>query len=85
MRTTGLTVAEIDFSSLEWLEKNLPPNMGCYELTAHIFEILSFLLGYETLCYFVVDQPFSSTRSWKRSGLSMWTSRKPLQISQGWR
>ena len=51
------TVAEIDFSSLEWLERNLPPNMGCYELTAHIFEILSFLLGYETLCYFVVDQP----------------------------
>jgi uroporphyrinogen decarboxylase len=51
------TVAEIDFSALEWLERNLPPNMGCYELTAHIFEILSFLLGYETLCYFLVDQP----------------------------
>jgi uroporphyrinogen decarboxylase len=50
-------VAEIDFSALEWLEGNLPPNMGCYELTAHVFEILSFLLGYETLCYFVVDQP----------------------------
>ena len=50
-------VSEIDFSALEWLEKNLPPNMGCYDLTAHIFEILSFLLGYETLCYAVVDQP----------------------------
>ncbi len=50
-------VAEIDFSILEWLERSLPPNMGCYELTAHVFEILSFLLGYETLCYFVVDQP----------------------------
>jgi uroporphyrinogen decarboxylase len=50
-------VAEIDFSSLEWLERNLPQNMGCYELTAHVFEILSFLLGYETLCYFVVDHP----------------------------
>ena len=50
-------VADIDFSPLEWLERNLPGNMGCYELTAHIFEILSFLLGYETLCYFVVDQP----------------------------
>lgn len=50
-------VAEIDFSPLEWLERNLPPNMGCYELTAHVFEILSFLLGYETLCYFLVDQP----------------------------
>lgn len=50
-------VADIDFFVLEWLERNLPANMGCYELTAHIFEILSFLLGYETLCYFVVDQP----------------------------
>jgi uroporphyrinogen decarboxylase len=50
-------VSEIDFSPLEWLEKNLPPNVGCFELTAHIFEILSFLLGYETLCYAVVDQP----------------------------
>jgi uroporphyrinogen decarboxylase len=50
-------VADIDFSPLEWLERNLPPTMGCYELTAHIFEILSFLLGYESLCYAVVDQP----------------------------
>jgi uroporphyrinogen decarboxylase len=50
-------VSDIDFSPLEWLEKNLLPGMGCYELTAHIFEILSFLLGYETLCYAVVDQP----------------------------
>jgi len=50
-------VSDVDFAPLEWLEKNLPPTMGCYELTAHIFEILSFLLGYETLCYAVVDQP----------------------------
>ena len=50
-------VSDIDFSPLEWLEKNLPPGMGCYELTAHVFEILSFLLGYESLCYAVVDQP----------------------------
>jgi uroporphyrinogen decarboxylase len=50
-------VADIDFSRLEFLERELPRNMGCYELTAHIFETLSFLVGYETLCYFVVDQP----------------------------
>ena len=50
-------VSDLDLSPLEWLEKNLPPNMGCFDLTAHIFEILSFLLGYETLCYTVVDQP----------------------------
>ncbi len=50
-------VSDVDFSPLEWLERNLSPAMGVYELTAHIFEILSFLLGYETLCYAVVDQP----------------------------
>lgn len=50
-------VADLDFSTLEWLERNLPPNMGWHVLTAHIFEMLSFLLGYETLCYAVVDQP----------------------------
>jgi uroporphyrinogen decarboxylase len=49
--------ADLDFSALEWLEKNMPPGLGCYDLTAHIFEIVSFLLGYETLCYAVVDQP----------------------------
>ena len=50
-------VSDIDFSPLEWLERNLPDGMGCYELTAHVFEILSFLLGYESLCYAVADQP----------------------------
>ncbi len=50
-------VSDIDFSPMEWLEHNLPDGMGCFELTAHIFEILSFLLGYEALCYAVVDQP----------------------------
>lgn len=50
-------VSDLDLSPLEWIEKNLPPTMGCFDLTAHIFEILSFLLGYETLCYAVVDQP----------------------------
>ena len=50
-------VKAIDFSSLEWLEKNLPENMGCYELTAHILEIVSFLFGIENLCYKVFDEP----------------------------
>ncbi len=50
-------VSDLDLSAPAWLEKNLPPGTGWYELTAHVFEILSFLLGYETLCYFVVDQP----------------------------
>lgn len=50
-------ISDVDFSSLEWLEKNLPDNMGCYDLTAHIFEIVSFLLGFESLCYTVHDEP----------------------------
>ncbi len=50
-------VKAIDFSGLEWLEKNLPANMGCYELTAHILEIVTLLFGYESLCYKVFDEP----------------------------
>ncbi len=50
-------MADLDLSAVEWLEKNLPDGMGWFELTAHVFEILSFLLGYETLCYAVVDMP----------------------------
>lgn len=50
-------VSDIDFGGLEWLERNLPENMGCYELTAHILEMLTWLLGYETLCYKIFDEP----------------------------
>ncbi|MFW6139549.1 MAG: uroporphyrinogen decarboxylase family protein, partial [Spirochaetota bacterium] len=50
-------VSDIDLSNLEWLEKNLPSNMGCYDLTAHILEIVTFLLGYENLCYKMYDEP----------------------------
>ena len=51
------TVSDIDFSGLEWFEKNLPANMGCYEVTAHILEVVTFLFGYESLCYKVFDEP----------------------------
>ena len=47
-------VGDIDFKILEWMEKNLPGGMGCYELTAHIFEMVNFLQGYERLCYNLV-------------------------------
>ena len=50
-------VKDIDLSVLEWLEKNLPPNMGVFDLTAHILEMLTFLLGYETFCYKIIDDP----------------------------
>ncbi|MBN2323440.1 MAG: uroporphyrinogen-III decarboxylase-like protein [Spirochaetes bacterium] len=51
------SVSNIDLSALEWFERNLPENMGVYDLTAHIFEMLSFLLGYETMCYKMADEP----------------------------
>ena len=50
-------VSEIDFSPLEWLEKNLPENMGCYDLTAHILEQATRLMGYESFCYKMLDEP----------------------------
>ncbi|MCK4804546.1 MAG: uroporphyrinogen-III decarboxylase-like protein [Spirochaetes bacterium] len=50
-------VSDIDFGPLEWLEKNLPENMGCFDLTAHILEMITFLLGYETFCYKIADDP----------------------------
>lgn len=50
-------VKKIDLSPLEWMEDNLPEGMGCYELTAHIFEMVNFLQGYERLCYNLFDAP----------------------------
>ncbi len=50
-------VSDIDFGPLEWLEKNLPENMGVYDLTAHIMEMITFLLGFETFAYKLVDEP----------------------------
>jgi uroporphyrinogen decarboxylase len=50
-------VSDVDFGPLDWLEKNLPDNMGVYDLTAHVLELVTFLLGYETFCYFTVDEP----------------------------
>jgi uroporphyrinogen decarboxylase len=50
-------VSSIDMRPLEWLEENLPENMGCYDLTAHILEMITFLFGYETFCYKIFDDP----------------------------
>jgi len=50
-------VNKIDFSSLEWMEKNLPENMGCYDLTGSILERLTWLMGYEALCMKIYDDP----------------------------
>ena len=51
------TIEQVNLSQLEWMEKNLPEGMGCFELTAHIFEMVNFLQGYEQLCYNLFDAP----------------------------
>jgi len=50
-------VSDIDLGPLEWLEKNLPKNMGVYDLTAHMLEMITFLLGFETFSFKLVDEP----------------------------
>lgn len=50
-------VSDIDLRPLEWMEANLPENMGIYDLTAHVLELVTFLLGYETLCYKMFEDP----------------------------
>lgn len=47
----------IDTRELEWLEKNLPDDMAVYDLTSHILEQVTFLLGYETLCTMLCEDP----------------------------
>jgi uroporphyrinogen decarboxylase len=45
--------------SLEWLQKNLPDDM-CIAAgggLGHVLSWTSFLMGYETLCYAIYDQP----------------------------
>ena len=44
--------------SLEWFERNLPDDMCVIGgLTGHFAELLSWLMGYETLCYAIYDDP----------------------------
>jgi uroporphyrinogen decarboxylase len=50
-------VKSLDLGPLDWMEKNVPEGMGCFDLTAHIFEIVSFLFGFETLCIKLHDDP----------------------------
>jgi len=50
-------VDDIDLKTLDWMEKNVPEGMGCFELTAHIFEMVNFPQGHERLCYNLFDNP----------------------------
>jgi uroporphyrinogen decarboxylase len=51
-------LANATTKQLEWLEKNLPDDMIVIGgLAAHALEWLSWLMGYETLCYALYEQP----------------------------
>jgi uroporphyrinogen decarboxylase len=46
-----------DTQDLEWYQENLPPDMCIVGgLTGHFAEEVTWLLGYETLCYALYDQ-----------------------------
>ncbi len=44
-------------SLLEWYEKNLPDDMCVVGRGGHFCEYLCWLMGYETLCYALYEQP----------------------------
>jgi uroporphyrinogen decarboxylase len=49
--------ARMDFSGLDWAEKNLPENVKVYLPPFALYEFLSSFMGYENLCYKIYDEP----------------------------
>lgn len=47
----------IDLTDWEWAERNLPDDMAMVVFTGNIFERVSQLMGYETLCLALYDSP----------------------------
>lgn len=41
----------------EWCSKNVPEDLALIAFTGHVCEEVSWLFGYETLCYLLFDQP----------------------------
>ena len=44
------------YQELEWFEKNLPEDMCLVSGSGHFAELLTWLMGYETLCYALYEQ-----------------------------
>ncbi len=42
---------------LEWYHQNLPDDMCIFAYTGHFAEFLTWIMGYETLCLAIYDQP----------------------------
>jgi uroporphyrinogen decarboxylase len=51
------TQKDMSTERLEWFEKNLPDDMCIESKCHHILEYVMWLMGYEGLCYAMVDQP----------------------------
>ncbi len=49
--------AKIDYSSLDWAEKNLEPNLKVYLPIFSLYEYISWFFGYEKMCYKIFDEP----------------------------
>jgi len=49
--------SKVDTSALEWYEKNLPDGMGIASGCHSIFEQVTWLMGYESLCLALYDAP----------------------------
>jgi len=59
---------EHDTTGVEWLEKNLPDDMCMAAHTNNVFEQVTWLMGYQTLCYAIYDQPDLVDAMFERSG-----------------
>jgi uroporphyrinogen decarboxylase len=57
-----------DFSELEWLERNLPDDMGITSPCQGVFEKVQWLMGYEGLCYALYDNPELVQAMFRRVG-----------------
>jgi uroporphyrinogen decarboxylase len=49
--------APIVTEPFEWCSRNVPEDMALVAFTGHVCEEISWLFGYETLCYKLFDQP----------------------------
>jgi uroporphyrinogen decarboxylase len=64
--------------NLEWLAENLPDGMGIYAGCHSVFEQVTWLFGYETLCLSLYDQPDLVDAMFERIGSLLYEVAKVL-------
>ena len=60
--------SKFDLHQLEWLEKNCDPRMGVVVGGNSIFEQVTWLMGYEMLCFKLYDEPALVDTMFERIG-----------------